>query len=140
MRLAFRLAIYIVTISLQLCPQVETGRIVGLVIDTSGAAIPTAPVTVKNEKTGETRKVTSNESGAYTVANLPPASYSLDSASGGLGPALYKGIQIAVGQDRTVNLILQPATVNQGVTVSGGELTVIGVSPARLGADTNEPA
>ena len=36
-------------------------RFSGTVLDPSGAAVPNAPVVVKNEKTGEERTVTSNK-------------------------------------------------------------------------------
>ncbi len=118
--------------------QTDTGRIVGLVSDSSGAIIPNATVTIKNEQTGDERKVTANETGSYFVANLRPASYTVVGKADGLGPTLYTNIRLAVGQERSLNLILQPATMTQEVNVSGGELTVINTSSASIGANVNE--
>ncbi len=118
--------------------QVETGRIVGLVTDSTGAVIPNATVTVKNPKTGDQRTAQSNDTGYYIVTNLLPATYSVIAKTQGLGPTEYSEIRLAVGQERTLNLILQPASLTQEVTVSGGELTTIDTSSARMGANVNE--
>src|SRR5205085_4784052 len=55
-----------------------------------------------------------------------------------LGPAQFTNIRLTVGQERLVNLILQPAAMTQEVNVSSGELTAIDTSSARIGANVNE--
>ena len=44
-----------------------TGTIVGTVSDPSGAVVPKARVTVRNEETNVTRVVETNDDGDYTV-------------------------------------------------------------------------
>src|SRR6266704_950831 len=122
----------------KLAGQTDRGLITGTVTDASGAAIPGATIAVKSEKTGEERRVTSNNSGSYSVTNLAPASYSIEAKAPALGPTQYTNIRLAVGQERVVNLILQPAAINQEINVSGGELTAIDTSSARIGANINE--
>src|SRR5919205_2896081 len=94
----------------------------GTVTDTSGATVPDATVTVKSEKTGEERVVKSNEVGLYRVTNLAPTTYSVEGKAADLGPTQYANIPLIAGQERVLNLILQPATLNQEVNVSSGEL------------------
>ena len=108
--------------------QADTGRIVGAVMDSTGAMVPGATITVTNEKTGQQRTVKSSESGLYVVTNLAPASYSVTGKTEGLGPTEYTEIRLTVGQERNLDLILRPASVTSEVTVSGGELTVIDTS------------
>ena len=43
----------------------------------------------------------------------------------GLGPTEYSEIYLSVGQERNLNITIQPATVKSEVTVSGGELTTL---------------
>ena len=50
--------------------QQDMGVITGVVSDATGAAVPSARVTVTNSETSETRTVTTSESGAYTVGPL----------------------------------------------------------------------
>ena len=56
--------------------QSDLGSISGFVKDPSGAMIPKAKVTVKNES-GLERQATTNESGYYTITNIPPAFYKI---------------------------------------------------------------
>lgn len=121
-----------------LTAQVDTARIIGVVVDTTGAVIPGATLILKNTRTGESRTAKSNASGNYVFTNLQPASYTITGKADGLGPSDYSDIPLAVGQERQLNVILQPAGMVQEVTVSGGELTVIDMSSARMGANVNE--
>src|SRR5258708_2595387 len=56
--------------------QSDLGSISGFVKDPTGATIPNARVTVTNP-TGLTRTATTNESGFYTITNIPPAQYTV---------------------------------------------------------------
>jgi Carboxypeptidase regulatory-like domain/TonB-dependent Receptor Plug Domain len=57
--------------------QSDVGTIVGFVKDQSGAVVPHATVTIRNEGTGEVHNVSSDEQGHYTAPSLPPAYYSM---------------------------------------------------------------
>src|SRR5262249_20042448 len=55
--------------------QSDVGRITGTVRDQNNAVIQGATVTVKNEKTGEERTITTTEQGTYLASTLKPALY-----------------------------------------------------------------
>src|SRR2546421_240545 len=57
--------------------QSDLGSISGFVKDPSGAVIPKARVAVKNEATGVERAISTNDSGLYTVTNIPPGLYTI---------------------------------------------------------------
>ena len=118
--------------------QMDVARIVGTITDATGAVIPAATVTVKNESTGQSRRVVANERGVYFAAQLPPARYTLTAEATGMAPAEYTGISLQVGQERTLNVTLQPSTVSTEVVVSGGALTVIDTSSAAIGGNVSE--
>ncbi|MEN6600772.1 MAG: carboxypeptidase-like regulatory domain-containing protein, partial [Bryobacteraceae bacterium] len=118
--------------------QADQGRIVGTVADSTGAIVPGAGITVRNEKTGAERKLKASEQGTYVVTNLAPAPYTVVGEASGLGPTVFQNITLTVGQERTVNILLQPAAMTQEINVSGGELVVIDTSSARVGANVNE--
>jgi hypothetical protein len=117
--------------------QSDVARIVGAVSDATGAVIPGATVTVKNENTGQSRQASSNERGHFTVTPLLPSVYSVKVESAGMAPAEYTGIRLQVGQERTMNVTLHPSAVTTEVNVSGGELAVIDFSSARIGANVS---
>src|SRR5437867_2186340 len=122
----------------KLAGQTDRGLITGTVTDTSGAAIPGATVVVKSEKTGDERTAKSNNAGSYSVTNLSPASYSIEARAPALGPTQFTNIRLIVGQERVVNIVLQPTAITQEVKVSSGELTAIDTSSARIGGNVNE--
>jgi len=58
------------------------GRFAGVVLDATGAFVPGATVTVKNERTGEERTVKTNDQGLYVVTNLKPSIYTIRATFG----------------------------------------------------------
>ncbi len=73
----------------------------------------------------------------YVLVNLTPSTYNLTATATGFAPARYTEINLSVGQERPVNIILQPPTVTEEITVSAGELTTIDTSSASIGANVN---
>src|ERR1700722_4784152 len=63
--------------------QSDYGSISGFAKDPSGAAVPKAKMTVKNEATNEERSATTNDSGYYTVTNLQPGLYAVSAEAPG---------------------------------------------------------
>ena len=117
--------------------QNDAGRIVGTVTDASGAGVPGASITVVNEKTGQERKVSGDTAGSYVVPYLASSTYKVTVLHSGFGQWQTTGVPISVGQERTVNVVLQPASVTTEVTVAGGELTLVDTSSAAVGSNIN---
>src|SRR6516164_5260210 len=117
--------------------QSDSGRITGTVTDSTNSVVPHAGVTVKNEKTGQARKVTANDEGVYLITQLGPSTYTITTEVAGMAPAEYSGITLQVGQERTLNITVQPASVATEVKVSAGDLAVIEVSSAAIGGNVS---
>lgn len=78
-RHAWWISIFVI-LSLALTPalaQSDTSQLSGTVRDTTGALVPGATVTVKNEDSGFQRQAITNDSGYYVVSNLPPGQYTV---------------------------------------------------------------
>ncbi len=73
--------------------QTDAARLTGTVTDPSGAVIPAATITIQNEKTGQSRKIQTNEQGHYLATPLLPSSYSLTVDVPGMAKAEYKANQ-----------------------------------------------
>ena len=129
--------VLVLSLSLTIWAQADKARISGSVSDPSGAAIANATVVAKDAKTGAERETTSDERGYYVITNLSPSDFTVTARGNNLGPSEYSGIHLSVGQERTLNIVLQPASVTTEVTVSGGELSVIDTSSAAIGANIN---
>ena len=76
-RLGLPVLALICAIQLSVFAQTDQGRIVGTVSDAQGGIVPGAAVSVKNERTGEERTATSNESGYFMIASLKPSLYTI---------------------------------------------------------------
>jgi hypothetical protein len=70
-------ALIILMSSSSVLGQTTFGRVSGTITDSAGAAIPNASVTVSNPATNFSRTATTDNSGFYTVTNIPVGTYTL---------------------------------------------------------------
>jgi Carboxypeptidase regulatory-like domain len=117
--------------------QTDQGRFSGIVRDAQNAFVPDATVTIKNEKTGESRTTTSNIQGLVVVAGLKPSTYTIRVEKTGFAPVEYTNMPIAVGQELTLDFQLQAAGVQESINVVGTS-PVIDISSAKIGANVSE--
>ena len=61
----------------QAVAQVLYGSIVGQVTDPSGASVPNVAVTITDSSTGQSREVTSDSGGRFTISDAQPGVYVL---------------------------------------------------------------
>src|SRR5207247_2905062 len=74
------------------------GSIVGNVTDSSGAVVPGAQITVKNEGTGIEFKTTTDAGGTYTVPDLLGGVYEVSAAKEGFKTYRVRGIRLRSAQ------------------------------------------
>ena len=98
--------------------QTNYGSIVGTVTDSTGATIPGAQVTLKNNGTNATQAATAGASGTYTFLNLVPGSYTITVANTGFKSASSGQVDVTIGGTIRVDEALQPGDVSETVTVS----------------------
>jgi hypothetical protein len=95
------------------------GSISGTVRDASGAAVPNAKVVVSNQSKGITRNLTSNEAGVFTApALVPAAGYAVTADVQGFQKYEARNLDLAVGQNLDLNIILAVAGAATQVEVS----------------------
>jgi hypothetical protein len=116
--------------------QTDQGRIAGTVTDTNGALVPGANIVVKNERTGEERTATTNDVGYFIVSALRPSSYSVMANAKDLS-ARTTNVQVLVGQEFTLTMIVQPTGLAATVDVTTGSETTLETSSASMGANVN---
>ncbi|HEV2836949.1 MAG TPA: carboxypeptidase regulatory-like domain-containing protein [Pyrinomonadaceae bacterium] len=105
-----------------------TARIDGQVTDPAGAVVTSATVTLVNTKTGEVRTVQSGDAGNYTLTQIQPGTYDLSVKAQGFKEYLSKGLEISVGDRKTINIPLETGAVSESVTVTA-EAPLIQTSP-----------
>jgi hypothetical protein len=89
----------------------------GAVVDSSGALIPGAGVTLTNVSTGVLLRTQSDAAGNYSFPALQPGLYSLDVSKQGFSSYKLSRFTLIVGQRSTQNVSLNIASTAQTVTV-----------------------
>jgi hypothetical protein len=98
--------------------QPDVGTIAGFVKDPTGAVVPNAKVTVKNQATGETRTATTNGDGYYTVPTLPPALYTVSVQVTGFKTYSSTDNRLQPNTTLTLNPTLEVGTATESVNVT----------------------
>lgn len=93
-----------------LLAQNTTGRISGLVTDSTGRPIVGAEVIALNTATAAERRTTTRETGEYNLPGLVPALYNLTVRQIGMG-AQTRQIQVGIGQSLLANFQLSSRTI-----------------------------
>lgn len=96
--------------------QVLTGQLSGTVADQSGAVIPNANITLKNQFSGDTRKTVSNSEGVFAFASVPTGEYTVVIEAQGFAKWERIGIKVSAGDRRTVADIVLGTTAVTAVT------------------------
>src|ERR1700682_4926948 len=112
--------------------QVTTGNITGRVTDPQGRVVPGAAVTVTNKATGASRTATTNDSGDYAVAELPPGKYEVAVEAKSFSRALLQDFELNVGAKVTQNFELKPGEVTATVQVTS-EGTLVETTNSEIG-------
>jgi hypothetical protein len=95
------------------------GAINGVVRDATGAVVPAARVVVSNPQTGIRRNLETNEAGLFAAPSLTPGTgYEVTVNKEGFAPYTAKDIQIQVGQNVALNIVLQVQQQVQEITVT----------------------
>jgi hypothetical protein len=104
---------------------IATGDITGVVTDPSGAVIPSATATLKNDESGTLQRRTTNAAGLYRFALLPPGSYTLTITASKYRSA-KSTIVARVAQTSSMNVQMVVETEQRSITVRSEGLAEAG--------------
>ena len=114
--------------------QIEA-RILGRLVDSSGAALPGVTVTATATQTGATRVVVTEAEGDFAITNLGPGAYTVQFELPGFATETRQ-IVLGLAQVETVSLTMGIAAVTEAVTVSASA-NVIDLSSAKIGVNVS---
>jgi hypothetical protein len=97
--------------------QIDTGSIVGSVRDPSGAAVPSATITLTNDATSVARSTVTNASGEYQFIAVPPGVYSIKVTAKGFAAQGEKNIEIHVQARPSIDFTLKVGEVAEVLQV-----------------------
>ncbi|MBM3728641.1 MAG: TonB-dependent receptor [Acidobacteria bacterium] len=115
-RLAVVLAFLVGTYSLH--AQAVKGTLLGTVLDSSGAAIPSAKVSILETTRGLNREAVTNDSGGYSFPNLEAGLYRITVEATGFQKAVREGTDVLVNSTVRADFELRPGAVSETVEVS----------------------
>src|SRR5689334_7146776 len=121
LRIAFGLALFVS----EVCAQDVSASMVGVVVDSSGSAIPGATVVViSTDRKGDERALTADNQGEFVATLLPIGKYSLRAEKPGFKTAVREGIELHVNDKLSFRLEMQVGQVTEQVTVEAEAVTV----------------
>ena len=100
--------------------QQQTGEIYGRAVDTSGALLPGATVTVNSPALFQPRVAVTSEAGTYRIAELPIGTYTVTFELTGFRSVSFRDIRVTIGFSAQINATLTLSTVEETVTVTDG--------------------
>jgi hypothetical protein len=98
--------------------QTNKGGISGTVLDQNGAAVAGATVTITNLGTNQATKVTTSDTGGFSVASLEPVTYSVVVEITGFKKGILKSLKVDTASTATANMILEVGKIDESVTIT----------------------
>ena len=96
-----------------------TGSLTGVVTDAQGGVLPGAAVLATHTPTGTTYDGVTDPQGRFNVLNVRVGPYNVTVSMGGFKPETQLGIDVRLGETKTVDFKLQLETVAETVEVIG---------------------
>src|SRR5262245_31970212 len=121
-KLLYLVGVFLLSWSVAVVAQAQTstvGSISGTVRDQKGSAVPNAPVEVREERTGLSRTVVTDENGFFSVLSLPVGVYSVSAAPQGFKKTVNEKIELHVNENLNLNLVVQVGEVSETIVVTG---------------------
>src|SRR5688500_9659365 len=116
--------------------QFDTAQVSGVVQDKSGGVLPGVDVVLVAAGTGLERRAVTNESGLYTLPNVPVGDYTVSVMLSGFKPAARTGVRVNAGVNIRVDVQLELGGVTETVQIEAARTLVdTGVIGRTVGAD-----
>src|SRR5262244_4266429 len=100
-----RTALFLLLLPILLASQITSGALSGTVLDTAGAAVPDAKVTLTGEGNGFVRSVLTTHEGFFSLPDLTPAVFTLTIEAPGFKKYRQTGLQINADRQRSTGQI-----------------------------------
>jgi hypothetical protein len=104
-------------LSANLHAQIAGGALSGRIVDSAGASVPGAVVSVTDVNTMRTRIVVTDLAGSYGVPTLAPGSYRVRAELSGFRTLVREGIRLATGEQVRLDLTLEVGDLTEALTV-----------------------
>jgi iron complex outermembrane receptor protein len=97
----------------------SAGTLTGVVSDVAGKPISGAAVSVRNEATGAPHLLKTDNTGKFSLAELPEGSYTVEASAPSFSSSRRTGVKLSAGGAANVPLSLNVSELAQSITVEG---------------------
>ena len=97
---------------------VTTGSISGVIVDAQGGVLPGATVQAVHTPTGTKYETVADAQGRYNILNVRVGPYDLSASMASFREETQRGIDVKLGEQKTVDFHMQLATVAETVEVT----------------------
>src|SRR5262245_39069261 len=97
--------------------QSDLGKISGFIIDQSGAPVPNAKITVRNQS-GVERQATTNDTGYYVISNVPSGFYVMTAEAAGFRKYEASNNKLDSASDLVINATMTLGSITETVEVT----------------------
>ena len=104
--------------------QGTTGTLRGQVLDPASAVVPNAEVTITNQETGVSVKVTTTSAGTYSLPSLIPGMYKITVDAKGFKSFVKKNVSVIANQDNVADAQVELGAATETIEVTGGAVEV----------------
>ena len=116
--LAFVFALALCFLCVQSAFGQSTAAITGTITDATGAVVPNATVTIRNQNTGIERTSQTDTAGQYLVASLTPGTYRIEVKSQGMQTVVANNLTVDVGTTVRQDFALKVASTTETVEIT----------------------
>src|ERR1700723_828613 len=120
--------VLVVVFSLLVTPlllHAQTATVNGTALDSSGAAVSGATVTITNIQTGDVRTTVTSSTGFYSVSSLPPSVYNFSFSQTGFKTVKFESVTLTVDQNLTLDCKFEVGSLTSTVEVSSSNVAPI---------------
>lgn len=133
----FAVAVLLIAIALSAVAQEIYATLSGTATDPSGAVVPGASVTIHNNETNtDFRTIQTDNSGNYSVTNLPAGVYTVTVKATGFKTFVSSDVTLHIAEKRTVNVPLETGQVTETINVQETATPINTSSAAQMGTIT----
>ncbi len=135
---AVRITFILLVLTWQAFGQAITGRLVGIVQDSSEAVVPDARVTITNSGTGISWEVQTDAQGNYVAPSLPSGNYKISVAAAGFRNAVAANVVVSVAQTTRVDVTMELGKLEEILEVVGAAAPLVQSTTSDLGEVVNQ--
>jgi hypothetical protein len=112
--------------------QTAAATLAGVVRDAQGAVVPHATVTATEIATGQSRQITTSDSGDYVITNLSAGTYKVEVSSPGFKTKVLQSVALQVNQTAQLDIALEVGSVSEQISVTA-EVPLLATETSSVG-------